>query len=44
MGLTPLELQQQPFKTVFRGYDQSDVQHILSGCGPRDGTFGAASE
>ena len=30
MGLTPLELQQQPFKTVFRGYDPDDVQHILS--------------
>ena len=30
MGITPIELQQQDFKTVFRGYDPQEVEHILS--------------
>jgi cell division initiation protein len=30
MGITPLELQQQEFNTVFRGYDPKEVEHILS--------------
>jgi cell division initiation protein len=30
MGITPLELQQQDFKTVFRGYDPNEVEHLLS--------------
>ena len=30
MGITPIELQQQEFKTVFRGYDPKEVEHILS--------------
>ena len=30
MGITPLELQQQHFKTVFRGFEPDEVNHILS--------------